>query len=562
MDQDQTPILSPENPEEPVEEIAAPESVKAPERKLQFTFNRPLAVDMVCGGVFAFTAALLVYYIFFASTGVISADAVDSLMWGNASYEAGGLLNQNFNYACLLPFGGNLIMWPMVAIFGLSLTAQHVGMFLFTALLFGSLFLMLRFAGWKWRWNLLCVSAVILTLCGSAKLREIFFEHIIYYSLGAFFSMVLLAVAFKVFTLLERQKPLSRLIPLYVAAFLWCLLTATNQLTALTLFHIPVLGAFVLERFLHFKTGLPKREKNGGLLLLAAAVLGTGAGYFLGDILKTGLTAGYESAYSSLSPPGDWYTNFTSVFTNWPTLLGVGTKDWVKIMSGDGIVMLLTAVFCLLLVLLPAAALLRYRQMDRASRVLILFHWLTAAFVMMGVTFGKLSGADWRLSPIVFTSVLASFVLLRHVWRTKKRRLAALAAVPMAAVMILNFFQVAQMAPAPDPNAPLFRTARLLEEQNLTYGYATFWNANVVTVISASKVKVRNVTIDDYGIRPYDYQTEDRWYQDRPGQDKYFLLMDAGEYGMMEKSDPDLLKSAAVEPLGGYTLAVFDHNIF
>ena len=41
------------------------------------------------------------------------------------------MFNPDFGYAALLPFGGTTVMIPLVAIFGVGMTAQHIGMAIF-----------------------------------------------------------------------------------------------------------------------------------------------------------------------------------------------------------------------------------------------------------------------------------------------------------------------------------------------------------------------------------------------------------------------------------------------
>lgn len=114
-------------------------------------------------------------------------------------------MNSDFYYACLLPFGGQLLMVPFVAIFGVSMTAQLCGMVLF-AICFGlALAFLLRSMNFSYKWSVFGVSALFLIVSISEKLREIFWCHIIYYSLGLLFVMVGLGLVLRVLNC-ENQK--------------------------------------------------------------------------------------------------------------------------------------------------------------------------------------------------------------------------------------------------------------------------------------------------------------------------------------------------------------------
>ena len=109
----------------------------------------------------------------------------------------------------------------------------------------------------------------------------------------------------------------------------------------------------------------------------------------------------------------------------------------------------------------------------------------------------------------------------------------------------------------------LYTLANGLEEHGLTYGYATFWRANGVTVVSDSAVKVRSVNIDENNVWKYTYQSCNSWFDKQEGVDKYFLLMDAGERDTMVNSNNPLMSQKIEEfAIEGYIVWVFDHNIF
>ena len=110
---------------------------------------------------------------------------------------------------------------------------------------------------------------------------------------------------------------------------------------------------------------------------------------------------------------------------------------------------------------------------------------------------------------------------------------------------------------------PLTNTFEQLSAKNLTYGYATFWNANGLTVASDSNVKCRAVVIEEGGYRPYYYQTCRSWYNSQPGQSQYFLLMSQGERDMVVNSgDPIVSKVTQEFSIDGYIVWVFNENIF
>ena len=75
------------------------------------------------------------------------------------------------------------------------------------------------------------------------------------------------------------------------------------------------------------------------------------------------------------------------------------------------------------------------------------------------------------------------------------------------------------------------RLAEFLVEEGLEYGYATFWYAQAITVLSDSEVRVRNMQIDDDdGVVGRHYQSSLDWYNDQEGVGEYFVILSSSEY--------------------------------
>ena len=85
--------------------------------------------------------ATVIYYIIYPSAAYLHADCTDTILWAKASYDGKAMFNEDFGYAAMLPFGGTTLMIPLIGIFGLSMTTQHIGMILFSVLFFASRYL-------------------------------------------------------------------------------------------------------------------------------------------------------------------------------------------------------------------------------------------------------------------------------------------------------------------------------------------------------------------------------------------------------------------------------------
>lgn len=533
---------------------AAKSEVKSKPNKfltiLKKVFNPKAMAIWIPIAVIAAVFLVVSYYLLFPSKGYFHSDCTDTLVWAAASFESGKLFDPDCSYACLLPFGGSLLMLPFYGIFGFSMTTHLIGMYLFMIAFSVSLLFMLKQMKWKLPWIAIMYSAVMLTVSISVKLREIFWGHVIYYSLGVLFIFVGLLIYFKVCNVYEKNRieksPHStrNMIILLAVMFVWFFLCATNKLMTITIFSLPVIGAIFLERFLDFNQKIKDNKFYG--IVLAVTLVSTVAGYIASTIAAGDIIGGYASAYSNFSEPSSWLENFQKFPFAWLTLLGVEIKSGEPIMSLNGVLNLIKIVASLLLVILPVIAACFYGKIkDKSVRILIIVHFLVTALVMMGYVFGMLSAANWRLSPIVCTSVMATVGFGKWVYENKKTvRLGGLLVIPQLCVCAIALVTICLMPRDYGQDEGLNAVSDFLMENDLDFGYATFWNANSITAITNDKVKVRNINDLGDGTAPIGmnlYQSRRQWYTPEPEQEKFFLLLTYWEHSTLIEGNNEVL---------------------
>ena len=155
------------------------------------------------------SASTVLYYIFAVAINEFHSDCTDTLYWAEAAMQGNGLINPDFTYAALMPLGGNLFMQIWIPLFGISMKTQAFGMATFFVTFYVFLCLMLREMHFSLRATAVTVSVLLLTLCSSVKLREIFWNHIIYYSIGILFLVIGLFFVLHIRNLSERRQTKS-----------------------------------------------------------------------------------------------------------------------------------------------------------------------------------------------------------------------------------------------------------------------------------------------------------------------------------------------------------------
>lgn len=507
----------------------------------------------------------VIYYIFGPSAAYFHSDCADTILWAQASVDGKTVFNPEFGYAALLPFGGTTVMIPLVAIFGVGLTAQHIGMTVFSLLFFASVFGLFKSLKLRTELSLFGVGVLALVLCSSEKTREIFYEHVIYYSIGVVIICVLLSLFIGI-TDKDADVSLKKKILLMSCLSVFAFLSAFDgtQVAACSIF--PVLFAGGCE-ILFSKEKLFSKPNRSSWIALAVITVATVAGLGVVTVLGNGIGVGYASAYSNYSDMGEWTNNLFKLPQQWCELFGVDVYFGMNLFSVESIINIVRLGAAFLVALVPVAALIFIKKLDRPAALLVLTHIGVTGVVIFGYIFGILSLANWRLSPIICTGVLVCIVTAKQVRvSVPLKRVAALAGCMFVLFGAISVKEIAAMPRNGVEHNEYYRVAQYLESKGLNYGFATFWKSQTITVISDSRVKIANTDMNKDGITPCLFQSNINWFLEQEGVDRYFLLADKYEYfTVMDSVDSVYLIEEPVEiidELDGYVILVYEDTDF
>lgn len=511
-------------------------------------------VFLIASGFLALGVVL--FYIIFASKGFYHSDCTDTILWAQAMLDGKGITNPDFNYAALLPFGGQLLMLPFVAIFGYGMTAQIMGMVLFALLFTAALVYFLRAVNMNVKWVSVTVAAVLLFTCSSEKLREIFWCHIIYYSLGVLFLLVGMGLVLNMF----KQKELS--VKYHILLFIWTALCSINGTPSLTLYTVPVIGAIIAERFFDTETPFWSRDnKKFGLAILnmAAGVL---IGFVLAKIINGSVEAAYQEAYSLFDSSENWISNLMSFFPSLLSLCGVKIYE-IELFSVDGIKILIRIIGVLIVVITPYVMMCRYKKFkEREYRIMILVHGVLSALLLIGWVFGRLNAAEWRLTPIIVTSVILCVMYIKKLYKKGPEfRYSMLLIIPIAVMMgmFVSEVHVASLQKQSYENERLQGVGDYLKKEGLEYGYATFWNSNIITLLTDSDVQVAPIEQIEGNLLIRKYQSNNNWYEE-DGYDRYFILLTSDELEGYEAAKHYLTPNEILT-FEKFHILVYDFNV-
>ncbi len=514
----------------------------------------------------AISLATVIYYIIYPSAAFLHADCTDTILWAQASYDGKCLFNENFGYAAMLPFGGTMLMIPFIGIFGVSMTTQHIGMVLFTLLLFASVWLLCRTLKFSFALSSVTVGVLSLTLCASEKLREIFYEHVIYYSISILIICVLLSLLIKFKDAFNQDASAKKLLIITFCTVVFTVLAALDgtQIVATGIF--PVVFAAMAEIFLNKNQKLLSKESRVSIYYCVICGFSMLIGLWLLMILSNGVSSGYAGAYSNYANMDEWLTNLGKFPQHWFMLFGVDAHYGMSIFSPESIINIIRIGAAAIIAIVPVIALVFYNKFDRNSKLLILTHFGMSAVIMFGYVFGILSAANWRLSPIICTGIIVCFATFRLARDyAVPQRLMAIVCCVLVLMSAISFGTVASMEKNGIVINEKYRLVEVLEENGLTHGYATFWNSQTITLLSDSRVKVANTDMNENGITPCAYQSNTEWFEPQEGVSEYFVLMSDYEMQVLQGTDDwkyfELLGQNVIE-LDGYKIFIFNSQLF
>lgn len=106
-----------------------------------------------------------------------------------------------------------------------------------------------------------------------------------------------------------------------------------------------------------------------------------------------------------------------------------------------------------------------------------------------------------------------------------------------------------------EPTNPQIRLLAYLQSRGLHYGYASYWNANAITILSGADVIIRPVWLDQKMPRPRYHLSSKNWYTQAAHSGTTFLVVSSAENKILNL---DTLIGFAGKPINTYT---FEDNL-
>lgn len=231
-----------------------------------------------------------------------------------------------------------------------------------------------------------------------------------------------------------------------------------------------------------------------------------------------------------------------------------------RLMSVDGVITVGKFTFTIVAFVMAFKLLKDVFKLSRVRRGLIIFFWVSFVLNMYLLIFTNMEVADrYHINIIFFIfPIIAVYYDEYTSWLESPIRLLSIFLIFFCVVtsqygiMYKNAFKV-------NGNKDKYELIEYLKDNDLKFGYATFWNADVMTVLSNGDIEVANL---DYSIDkiPYWWLTPKRLYSSDNNPGQTFLLLTKEE---SEKATKNLLEgSEKIKEINGFIIYRYEKNPF
>ena len=258
-----------------------------------------------------------------------------------------------------------------------------------------------------------------------------------------------------------------------------------------------------------------------------------------------------------LVPPPMGGQGLNNIATNVLKLFGELYRYALPVPAGDDVIVSLAGLAFVIVLL--AAILIALRRVaytrDRGMRMTAAVFITSSAIIFAGVIFTNLSEGVARYLGFV---VIAALALIAICIDTRSRVYMALVAVLIVAGAAGCIITAASLDF--QPNADEHALIAEMKAHNITYAYASYDNANVITYLSGEQVIVRPIEpIDNSSFQPYEWVSSVAWFDHHP-LEIYVLVNNGPE---REDTLKPFAATNAMEPVlhsGKYTLYRYEGN--
>ncbi|MBR2534191.1 MAG: hypothetical protein IKE50_05365 [Erysipelotrichaceae bacterium] len=444
-------------------------------------------------------------------------DFIEGVFWAEASLKSHSIVNPDYVYYYVVPFGSNIIMAPLVKLFGVSFFSNQVGMLFFFFIYLCTLYRLSKSLYENIGSRLLfcsITSLFIYTYAGDNLLH-----HLLCYGIG--FVCFLGELSCIVNIRNHRNTHLNS-----VLLIVFCLWSSANGVVTVALCTIPVLLGFLYLLYCQ------KKINKDDLIVLSLVIIFTIAGLFvyrhynstafsLNQYVYRFIFADTDRILSNLSH--NLFSDYLKVFYFNPTN--------VSLLSSKGLFALIRLAFSLSLIIFPLFSYHLRRSKSGStvtldeSRKLLLWSSSVVLFIcVFQYTLFKTSVQRYLFNGILSIFLINAFLFTDRMNKQPQMILQLSVLILVVSLSLRTIFYTFPMGEK--SKEKLIQINDILNQEGLSYGYTTMRYYKVLELISKGKNKNTTIAYDEErGLFIVEY---DRIYlheNEKPSNLTYFYVL-------------------------------------
>ncbi len=326
---------------------------------------------------------------------------------------------------------------------------------------------------------------------------------------------------------------------------------------------IPMILAIILVPLMEEKWNISQTLKRKKYMIVSAVTFVSGSlGILAYKILARTVLSESADSKAMFVASEDVFDKIGAVINNIFDLYGATGECYL--MSLTAVVRCICLVYMIFMVVVfPVIAVRKFNCFGNYKRIIITFVLCSNAVVIFTQIFTSLCETRYLLQLYINNIVLMVIVLpymLSNIKQKEVKYIFYACVLILVAMVQGKYFMSETVATAREEKAGVIKAdekelIEFLKEKDLTYGFATYWNAYGNMVLSNNEIKI--VAYKEEPLTPYYWMTNKEWYDVEQNKGRCFILLGEGE------TVDSIYHQEADEKyrLNGYIILVYNENI-
>lgn len=505
-------------------------------------------------------------YVFGDYRNYFHSDSAAKVLIAREIFDTGNFFPKDWNYVNgdLFVIFGHLFVIPLLAFMPAGFTAHSISGVIFAVLILHGIWLITSLANLP-TWRRLAVVAVVASGISGFMAENLFGQ--VSYGVAILLCCYLIFISSQYIASQGARKKIWA----FLLVGLMVLVYWANPKRAIVTYTLPLTGALI---WLILTSDAQNRSRFLKLLALS----------FVGALGGSALHAWTIADVNNVSGASDaHWLSYELVLRNislslkglYAQLGGLPLAGSSLFSPGGLYAGLRFVVACFVVVMTPIAIRRIMNDQKDQTKILALFaafSLLLALFLQFTTSIADMSDPIQSSRYLVPGVILCLIVLLVSTHRWGRQPIWGISLALVTIVYLSSAYSTYKLsgvnseqnlAQPNQVNSERYKLVAFLEGKGLQYGYASYWNAGTLSVLSDEKIRVRQIQFHNGLPVPMRHLSSNRWYRPAAWTGKTFLLLQENEVSFLNWQK---LAHMGVTPIGnyrsdGFVIFVFAENI-